>query len=83
MSIKEPNYQSNIFHRYSVKQQHINMFIGYVFGRFENEEVEILTLCQEWIDKFDLDIDPEVLYNSYKLGITIFKDCIKAEKLQK
>lgn len=80
---KEPNYQNNVFHRFSVRQQHINMFVGYVFGRMESQEIDdtsLFKLCQEWIDKFDLDIDKMTLYNSYRIALQVFKDCLKAEK---
>jgi hypothetical protein len=83
MSKKEPNYQSNVFHRYSVKQQHINMFIGYVFGCYDNEnmtDIELNKLCENWINKFQLDIDVTTLRLSYQLGLQIFKECLKQER---
>jgi hypothetical protein len=59
------------------------MFIGYVFGRYDNpdiEDIELKQLCKEWIDKFDLDIDEIALRNSYYVAIQVFKDCLKEQK---
>lgn len=86
---KEPNYQTNIFIRYAVRQQHITMFIGYVFGRHEvdyesQDDFKTITqYAQEFIDKFNLDLEPSILYNSYRVSLQVFKDCLKAEKLIK
>lgn len=86
MNKKEPNYQTNIFVRYAVRQQHISIFIGYVFGRYEEDlsvgedYKTVKAYAVDFIRKFDLDIDPVILYNSYMVSIQVFKECLKAER---
>jgi hypothetical protein len=89
LSKKEPNYQTNIFIRYGVRQQHITMFVGYVFGRhevdYESEDdfKTVTEYAREFIEKFNLDLDAALLYNSYRNALQVFKECLKAEKLLK